>query len=269
MSNGLYVYAIVRNEDVPPQLDDAVSTHSLTLVPWHGLAAVARQTDVESSAPTMSAVRHHEAIVEALLEKGAALPVRYGTVFRDAASVAGALAEQYDSLAADLQRLANKAELSLTALWECSSAGDNPARQREEASTRQHAGALYLRARAAHLQREEATREKARAVAVKMDEKLDTLYLENRVQLVPTAGIAVRTAYLVERTSVADFRTAFEAMRRTQTDLRLLLTGPWPPYSFVTRTPVPNEREPSSHLGALARILETECGSAAAEWPRR
>ena len=269
MSSGLYVYAVVHNEIAAPEIAGALGTEALTVVPWRGLAAVTRRTNVESTTRTLDAIRHHEAVVESLLESRAALPVRFGTIFRDPTSLTSALAEQYDSLTADLHRLAGKVELGLTALWVHPSADDAPTLQPDSVPTTQHAGALYLRARAAHLQREETTRERARAIADTLDQRLSTLSLERRVQLAPTPRIALRATYLVERSGVVEFRTTFEEMRGAQKELRLLLTGPWPPYSFVTRTTIAHDSEPSSHLGELTRILEKECGSTVAEWPRR
>jgi hypothetical protein len=45
----------------------------------------------------------------------------------------------------------------------------------------------------------------------------------------------LRCAYLVERTSVDGFRQAVAELQRERSDLALLLTGPWPPYSFSQR----------------------------------
>jgi Gas vesicle synthesis protein GvpL/GvpF len=45
----------------------------------------------------------------------------------------------------------------------------------------------------------------------------------------------LRCAYLVGRTGVEVFRDAVAELQRTRPDLALLLTGPWPPYSFSQR----------------------------------
>lgn len=45
----------------------------------------------------------------------------------------------------------------------------------------------------------------------------------------------LRCAYLVERASVDGFRDAVAELQRDRSDLALLLTGPWPPYSFSQR----------------------------------
>ena len=43
-----------------------------------------------------------------------------------------------------------------------------------------------------------------------------------------------RAAYLVDRAAVQEFVDTVAALQRTTTDLQVLCTGPWPPYSFAT-----------------------------------
>jgi len=60
-------------------------------------------------------------------------------------------------------------------------------------------------------------------------------YVSSEVWFVlPTSHLALRAAYLLEPSRVGAFRGAFEEVRQARPYLRLLLSGPWPPYSFVT-----------------------------------
>jgi hypothetical protein len=58
--------------------------------------------------------------------------------------------------------------------------------------------------------------------------------LDERRTIMPGPRIALRVAYLLLPAGVSDFQAAFDDARRTQPELRFLLSGPWPPYSFVT-----------------------------------
>jgi hypothetical protein len=197
----------------------------------------------------MESVLHHESVVEAVRKQGPALPVRFGTVFRDATSVASALAERYAPLTADLDRLGDKVELSMTALWA------TPPSEEERTITAQRAGARYLQARAAEVRREEALKARARAAAEQLDQLLCGLALDQRVTLAPTPRVALRSAYLLDQAQVTDFQASFEAMRSTAAELRFLLTGPWPPYSFVTRT---EESTTDRRVAELLQLLTDE-----------
>jgi hypothetical protein len=257
VSSACYVYAVVGRDTPLPAGGTAGGVAELALVPWRELAAVTGRIGSDGAPFTVEAVLRHEAIVEAVRQQGRALPVRFGTVFRDAASVASALADRYEPLEADLDRLGDKVELSLTALWAAPPAGDGPTAAAAEAreSSGQSAGARYLQARAAELRRDEALQERARAVAQELDQVLGRLALERRMSLVPTPRIVVRAAYLLDPANVGAFKAAFEAIRRTRRELRVLLTGPWPPYSFVGRA-APEGGTPShGRLSALVRQL--------------
>ena len=259
MSSPCYVYAIV-SRDAPVPASGGGGEAELALVPCRELAALTGPTDADGAPLTMENVLRHEAVVEAARRRGPALPVRFGTVFRDAEALASALAERYEPLAADLERLGDKVELSLTALWAGPHPGDAPApAPREEgALAGRGAGARYLYARAAETRRDDAVRERAQAVARDVDRVLAALALETRVALLPTPRVAVRTAYLLDPAGVEPFRTAFEEMRRARGDLRLLLTGPWPPYSFVRRPDTENGASKDGRLEALVQLLTDE-----------
>ena len=231
-----YVYAIVSRDASLPQSGTWSGAAELAKVPWRDLAAVTSRMTDECAPLTMESMLHHEAVVEAVRLQGPALPVRFGTVFRDASSVASALAQRYEPLASDLARLGTKVELSLTALW-----ASVPA-ERDAASTPAAddvtvgiTGVRYLRARASEMQRDQALRERARIVAEKLDQVLGWRALERRVALTPAPSVAVRATYLLEPANVSGFLAIFDATTKNQRDVRLLLTGPWPPYSFVKR----------------------------------
>jgi len=243
MSSPRYVYAIASRESALPK-----GSSSLMLVMYRDLAAVTRPVLDVGFRATTEAVLQHEAVVEAVRECGPALPVRFGTILRDAAVVESSLIEHYDSLMTDLERLGDKVEVSVTAI--------SPA-SRGAASPRDARGGSYLRARADELRRDEALQERARA----LDQILGQLAVDRRASLSPTLGIAVRMMYLLEPRDVGSFRGAFETARSAEDEMRLFLTGPWPPYSFV-RTGV-------TARTTVAQLLTDVWRGAPAELPRR
>ena len=129
MASGCYVYAIVgRGAALPRELMAHVS--DLALVPWRDLAAVTGRAGDARPCLTLEAALHHEAVIEAVRQLGPALPVRFGTVFDESHSVAAALAQRYQLLAADLDRLGDKVEMSLTVLWGDSTVNAPPAAEK-------------------------------------------------------------------------------------------------------------------------------------------
>jgi hypothetical protein len=235
MASACYVYAILARETPLPAGLRGLEGAAVALVPYQALAAATSPLEHGPPRPTPENVWRHEAVVEALRQQGTALPVRFGTVLADAAAVAHTLAERYDVLVADLARLGDKVEFSLSVLWDPPrSPEDEQAPGSGSATEARGPGARYLHARLAASRREAAVRERAGALAQELNRELSVHALESRCTLLPTPRLAVRAAYLVEPGRIPAFQDAFAQLRRAHPDLRLLLTGPWPPYSFVT-----------------------------------
>jgi hypothetical protein len=240
------VYAILAHETPLPAGLRGFSGAAVSLVPYRALAAATSPLQSGALRPTAENVWRHEAIVEALRQQGPALPVRFRTVLADVQAVADALAARYDVLAADLARLGDKVEFGLSVLWDPPiTPGEELAPGSGAAVEAQGPGARYLRARLAAYRREAAVRERARAMARELDRELSVHALERRCALFPTPRLLVRAAYLLEPGRAPAFQDAFAQLRRAHPDLRLLLSGPWPPYSFVT-SPEGDERSASS-----------------------
>jgi hypothetical protein len=240
------VYAILARETPLPAGLRGFNGAAVSTVPYRALAAATSPLERGAPRPTTENVWRHEAIVEALRQQGPALPVRFRTVLADASAVADALAERYDVLAADLVRLGDKVEFGLNVLWDPPiTPGEDLAPGSEAAEEAQGPGACYLHARLAAYRREVAVRERAGALARELDRELSVHALKRRCTLLPTPRLLVRATYLLEPGHVPAFQDAFAQLRRAHPDLRLLLSGPWPPYSFVT-PPEGGERLASS-----------------------
>ena len=240
MASGCYVYAIQPRTSRLPASLRGLWGGQLSTVSHHNLAAVISAGDPDDLRPTTDLVLHHESIVEALRRSGPGLPVRFGTLLANAQAVERALAERYGVLASDLERLGDKVELGLTVLWD----GPGPAPDHVDSdveasreppgSGSQGPGARYLRARLAASRREEAERNAAEVRARELDRALGDAAIERRCGLPRTRRMAIRSAYLLDPSQVSSFQEVFEAVRGEHADLQFLLSGPWPPYSFVT-----------------------------------
>ena len=110
-------------------------------------------------------------------------------------------------------------------------------------------------------------RDAARALAQQLDEALGPLALERRAAILPTARLAVRTAYLLDPSRVGAFEGAFNKIRPARPTLRFLLSGPWPPYSFVTPTATGERSALGSRLHDSGREMPSDRLDARREEP--
>ena len=75
-------------------------------------------------------------------------------------------------------------------------------------------------------------RQRAEGLAAWLAEGVAGLARESSVRVSPSEAIVVRAAHLVGREGVAEYRERLRGLRAARPDVRLLASGPWPPYSF-------------------------------------
>jgi hypothetical protein len=208
------LYAIT--DDPAPPLPDVAELWS---VASHGLAVVCAPAEQAPRELTPEVLWRHEEVVEALMEDRDLLPVRFGSRVEDETAAARALGERHREFSSALDRVRGAVELSLRVI------GEPPDDLDAESGALTGADYLQVKARAtaAH---ETALRTVHRPLAREARES----------KLLPTREPreVLRAAYLVDRESVDAFVGHVTRLQDANPHARLLCTGPWPPYSFIT-----------------------------------
>ncbi|MEV1147002.1 GvpL/GvpF family gas vesicle protein [Micromonospora sp. NPDC049799] len=210
-------------------------TAVVSTVPLSAYGEEALRRNLEDLAWLERAARAHHAVVDALSRAGAVVPARLATVHHGDEGVARVLVERHDELAATLDRLDGREE------WGVKGYAVPGAVPRAAAPAGGGgAGAAYLRRRRAQLTaREEGQRIAAEAAAA-VHEALAGYAVaarrhapqDRRLSGAATAMV-VNGAYLVDRPRLKGFSALVDALADRHPEIRLELTGPWPPYSFV------------------------------------
>jgi len=180
-----------------------------------------------------NALAQHEVVSHALACFPAVLPCRFGTVVRDDAEVVRLLATRYPRLNACLDTVQGKVEVGIRALLEerdseesgpvasCVRQGRTPGERYLLGKTSQYRESLALEEQATRLTRalQEATSPCVEAIKVE------------RSSL--RKGLLLTLCCLVDRGNLTPFKQGYALWGRRYPRVRLLLTGPWAPYSFV------------------------------------
>ena len=217
----LLVYGIVEAGDVQPSgrgLDD----RPLLGLTEGRLAAIVSDHDGRALEPTAAALTAYERTVRRLMDLGAILPAHFGSVLADENAVRALLRRRVKDLLARLGRVRGAVEIGLRVSWR-----DDPATALD---LRPPSGTSYLRGRL-------ELRQSARRVASELA-PLTSLARGSRRALVPRPDLPVLDAYLVDRGRVREFVAMVEQLDDWMEDVELVLTGPWPPYSFAEGAPV-------------------------------
>ncbi|MFE6775168.1 GvpL/GvpF family gas vesicle protein [Streptomyces sp. NPDC057702] len=195
--------------------------------------------------------RSHHDLVLAASALTTVLPLRLGTVYRDAPRVAGMLRENGPALRGLLDRLAGHAEWGVKVYADRGS-GAPPARPAGDGDREAGAeglGRAYLRRRRAERETRRTADRAAREVTARVRAAADA-WAADGVAHRPQQGDLVtergenlaNDAYLVAARHTDDFHRAVHEAVAHADGVRVTVTGPWAPYSFAT--PPGGELEP-------------------------
>ena len=190
---------------------------------------VAWVSDLDEAAVSVSVerVRAHDAVVRAVLEMHTPLPARFGQTFPDDAALGTAVERRREALLQAVARVWGTVEMTVRALLDPSpAAGGNPLTG--------ESGREYL----AWLRERQRAEREARAQADFLhkrisDAVLGTVREEARAAPARSSACSLSVSHLVPRDAVTAYRLTIRALIESDPQLRLMVSGPWAPYSFA------------------------------------
>jgi hypothetical protein len=169
---------------------------------------------MDTAEDTTEAVVLHGFVVNALAERSAAvLPARFGERFADVEALRTAV-RGLAGLRSQLERVRDCVELGVRIGVASAPSADAP-----DASE-------YIRARAAETAR-------LADAGARLERDLRGITEDALVQTIGGRGEVRRAAFLVRRSATGEFVAAVRAFTEQNSDVDVLCTGPWPPYSFA------------------------------------
>ncbi len=224
----IYAYGICEPQAVGPvPARPGIGGARLRVLRADGLAVVYSRHRSLRPRPSPPLVLAHERVVEALMARGPVVPLRFGMQLPGEAELAAAIAPRRDELARALDRVRGRAELGLRVFGNEDPAASEPTTASPLGEGR---GRAYLLARAAaHRQSEHAARD--------LHGPLARLAVASTVSPRPTPPAILVASYLVDADRVTAFRARGDELHAEHPDARFVVTGPWPPYHFVTEEP--------------------------------
>jgi|SRR5947209_16107146 len=237
---GICLYGVIWAESLaaPRPGEMGIGGADLRLVDHGDLAAVVSTAgaDLTADRPSARQLRRdlaaHAEALNRMSGRGDILPVRFGVVFPDEATlVAELLVGCHDELVGELRRLGGAIAVSLNVAYDEQSVLAEVVRERPQLKRRATALAerIDLGERIALAVREKKEREAARL--------LDRLSPFAREVAVHDTGLdmqLLRASFLVDRGRIGEFDAAVDRIQKEAgSRLKLACVGPLPPYSFV------------------------------------
>jgi hypothetical protein len=242
----MWAYGVVAGAQAAPDAD-GVDGRPVVLVVHGGLGALvsavpsdrfsaeALQPRLEDLDTLAELARAHDAVLEAALEHGDVVPFRMCTLYATPQAVRDMLGAEADRFATELARLHGKTEWGVK--------GFAVPRGEESQQDRPASGAEYLARRRAQRRHAESAGDALASAVAEVHACLAdraAAAVASRPQDRRLSGrdleMVLNGAYLVARDGADEFAGELLALRRrhAESGLTLELTGPWPPYHFVS-----------------------------------
>ncbi len=194
----------------------------------------------EGTAPaSVEQLRTHDMVIREAMRTRTALPLRFGTTFRDPEAAVGAVLEREEEFGAVLQRLGQRVEMGMRisrrATVTAAEGDRDRGRSHPKAATPASAGRgrAFLEGRRQALRQEADAREEAAHTLAALSAELSGLDAPCIRTPMADGEVIGLLAHLVHRAEVTTYRRRGEALQRSHPELRIVVTGPWAPYSFV------------------------------------
>ncbi len=225
-----------------------VGGHPVYRLTHRRLRAAVSMVNRADLAPDLPKIRAYERVVLSCHRQDTVIPMRYGCVVEQESQAIQLLEEHGSRYEALLQELEGCVEMGLRVLlpsgpWAAVIPG-GPEGSREvagpcppdPAAAADRLGLAYLTARKAHYVSQDRWTTEYRQAADRCQAQFAGLYVKCKTEA-PSPRLPLLSLYfLVPRPAVESFRRAFRQLTESES-ARLLLSGPWPPYNFVTAGP--------------------------------
>jgi hypothetical protein len=246
----LFVAPSERPVNCPPSLYG----HHLDFIQQGALCAVCEQISSVEDSPCKASLFSHYKVVDFFFQQTTVVPFRYGIALDSKALVAKFLENRADHYTKILEELEDCAEMGIRAI--IPSEGTSTMRQKVCKDTfdgHSLSGAQYLRKRQERYAAESCLSQQTQEVVERIRRPFLGLFRQARCEFstIGHTGKIDRAAiaslyFLVPRDAIGEFRKTFERLSAKE-PCKLLLSGAWPPYNFVS--------SPSTPLHSASRVL--------------
>jgi hypothetical protein len=171
-----------------------------------------------------SALEHAHVIAECF-QKGTVLPFRFATIFDSDEAIRQAVRVNRKVFLQTVSDLRGKSEMHIKLML-------NDGAPLTDVQV-QHAGNAYLSQLRERAVRDRERQTKARAISVQMHKLFNPLQEDVSCKRNDRGELLLDIAHLIESDSVEKYHSHCSAAARHFKDVRIVITGPWPPYHFM------------------------------------
>jgi len=224
----LYVYCLAegveRLNTTPPGVSGAPVRIQQFEEGLSALVSVCRSDDFQVT--RKNALAHHE-VVRSITEQTTPLPARFGTVVT-VEQLSNYVSTHQQAIKAKLAHVRGRVEMTVRMIRTISGT-DTP-----QESNNVGPGTAFLLEKRREILGDEAEAAQKGQLSAWLSEKLGDLIKEETISLTPSQTVILaRADHLIERAGVQEYRTKMAKAVEERPEIRFMVSGPWPPYSFA------------------------------------
>ena len=227
------VYCVLR--DAEPARGVAVAGvegSRVSLIAEDGLAAAFSLVPETCLAPSVPRAAAYACVVQVFHETATVLPFRYGCFLEDAGAVVELLRARRREFRESLEELDACVEMGVRVLL---SGRENSTRRKAPHAPTPSSGKAYLADRKAHYVHKDGDDEESVAATERVRQAFKNLVVKSEAEVSCADGRRlVSVFFLVPRDNMGRFHEMFRQLQG-RSPQAMLVTGPWPPYSFACR----------------------------------
>lgn len=238
-----YMVYCIFSDSQPPGRETGlgVGGQPVFLLSKNGLGAACSDLHPSDFTPDLPRILSYQKIVESLNREHTVIPMRYGCKFEQESEIVQFLEKHHRQYNALLGELAGHLEMGIRILREKEGgqgwADGIPASVGlDDIPPPSDPGRAYLSKRKEYFDREKRLSRENAISTEKFREEFAGLFTKWKAETSVSALPLISLYFLVPRESVEPFRKVFRRLR-SKKDLKILLSGPWPPYNFVLSEP--------------------------------
>ena len=174
------------------------------------------------------AAREHAKVIAATFARSTVLPFRFGTCFDDDDALRRSVRSNQRHFMANVERLRGKAEMHLKVVM-----NDGCVERVAQMGTHA-AGQAYLSNLRESATRQRERQSRARALSLQMHRMFLPIEEEITCKRMESGKMLLDIAHLVDKKTVERYQNKYSTATLQMKDCAMQLSGPWPPYHFVT-----------------------------------
>ena len=240
------IYAIMGKSCSRSELNDLVkniegiSGSTLYALSFREIAVAVGDFSSSKFAITKELAIDFARVIEQLSQKLTLLPIRFGTFLKSDDDILQLMEDHHDSFYNNLLKVANKAEFGLKVMWDYEKGVEKIKGKSEEEEvkaetyfTKSTANTNYLLDKIRKHKLEDALLHHVEQLIGEISGHLSIINPDCKFKKMVSKTLILDGVFLVDKNKKDEFVRAVDLLKQQHDDLHLLLTGPWPPYSFV------------------------------------